>query len=323
MFKPTKEESKAPFIPLFSLDLNFLLAAAPGGGTDAKNTQKSKLGRQLSLGCEQTTTASSEWAQVGALLVEAQTFPRGTGGKPPPLNFHSPHFPASLAHTLPPAPPPPSPGDHLLILSRWRDQLPKEVIAEQSPSSTLGAHLHLPPYKHQDGRGSSPQPCSGDLSGLTTPNGSWAPDRGSELGEGGAVAFSTEVWGLGLPLHVACSWTTGQSLCEAPGIAHCFCLYPLGPRGTQGSLLVPRVCEGRNGTEQSHLQACERTGRLWLTHRSVVPAFCGKDSTIFIHNPTLTKVFLDFRIGVRSLGVNTGKLFLAGGVEEGGQGVLS
>lgn len=110
MFKPTKEESKAPFIPLFSLDLNFLLAAAPGGGTDAKNTQKSKLGRQLSLGCEQTTTASSEWAQVGALLVEAQTFPRGTGGKPPPLNFHSPHFPASLAHTLPPAPPPPISG---------------------------------------------------------------------------------------------------------------------------------------------------------------------------------------------------------------------
>lgn len=40
------------------------------------------------------------------------------------------------------------------------------------------------------------------------------------------------------------------------------------------------------------------------------------------HNPTL-KVFLNFRIGVRNLGVDTGKLFLAGSVGEGGQGTLS
>lgn len=43
---------------------------------------------------------------------------------------------------------------------------------------------------------------------------------------------------------------------------------------------------------------------------------------IFIHNPTL-KVFLNFRIGVRNLGVNTGKLFLAGSMGESGQGMLS
>lgn len=59
-----------------------------------------------------------------------------------------------------------------------------------------------------------------------------------------------------------------------------------------------------------------------FTHRSDVPSFCRKDSMIFIHNPTL-KVFLNFRIGVRNLGVNTGKLFLAGSMGESGQGMLS
>lgn len=43
---------------------------------------------------------------------------------------------------------------------------------------------------------------------------------------------------------------------------------------------------------------------------------------IFIHNLIL-KVFLNFRIGVRNLGIDTGKLFLAGNKEESEQGTLS
>lgn len=43
---------------------------------------------------------------------------------------------------------------------------------------------------------------------------------------------------------------------------------------------------------------------------------------IFILNPTL-KVFLNFRIGVRNLDVNTSKLFLADDMKEGGQGTLT
>lgn len=42
-----------------------------------------------------------------------------------------------------------------------------------------------------------------------------------------------------------------------------------------------------------------------------------------IHSATLTKVFLSFRRTVRDPSVNTGKLFLAGRMEEGGQDTAS
>ena len=88
------------------------------------------------------------------------------------------------------------------------------------------------------------------------------------------------------------------------------------------------------GSRRTGFSSCgTQAQQLWLAGSAVVvpgpsrsaaqlPSFCRNDSMLFPHNPTL-KVFLNFRIGVRNLGVDTGKLFLAGSVGEGGQGTLS